>query len=112
MKNTNIVVNKNGTPEPQQWGVRVHSAHLWPARVLSVIEIIVINAEKRVQVWGGKIPQAQSLEVIYPLHQACGWQRCEALHEFTQEEDHFTGPEVKFLKNASHFLHSSTHDHS
>lgn len=43
-------------------------AHLRPAWVLSVIEIIVINAEKRVQGKGIEIPQTQRLEVIYLLH--------------------------------------------
>lgn len=59
-------------PEVHVCGSSHHNAHLWPAWVLSVVEIIVINAEKRVQVKGSKIPQAQCLEVIYLLHQACG----------------------------------------
>lgn len=46
-----------------------YNAHLWPAWVLGVIEIIIIDAEKRVQVKGIKIPQSQRLEVIDLLHQ-------------------------------------------
>ena len=47
-----------------------HDAHLGPAWVLSVIEIIIINGEKRVKVQGSNMPQAQSLEVVNLLHQA------------------------------------------
>lgn len=46
-----------------------YDAHLWPAWVLGVKEIIIIDAEKRVQVKGIKIPQSQRLEVIDLLHQ-------------------------------------------
>lgn len=47
------------------------SAHLRPVWVLSVVEVIIINAQKGVRVCGSKIHQAQCLEVIYLLHQAC-----------------------------------------
>lgn len=45
--------------------------HLWLARGLSVVEIIVMNAEEGVQVRSSEILQAQSLKVIYLLHQTC-----------------------------------------
>lgn len=50
---------------------RPSAAHLRRARMLRVVEIVVINAEKRVQVNGRRIPQAQGLEIIYLFHQTC-----------------------------------------
>lgn len=47
---------------------KLSDSHLWSAGVLSVIEIIVIGAEKGVQGQSIKIPQTQCLEVIYLLH--------------------------------------------
>lgn len=48
-----------------------HTAHLRPARMFRVVEIVVINAEKWLQVNGRKIPQAQGLEIINLFHQPC-----------------------------------------
>lgn len=48
-----------------------HTAHLRPARMFRVVEVVVINAEKRLQVSGRKIPQAQGLEIINLFHQPC-----------------------------------------
>lgn len=47
------------------------AAHLRPARMLRVVEIVVIDAEKRVRVNGREIPQAQGLEIIDLFHQTC-----------------------------------------
>lgn len=77
MNSNKFKVNKCGTHNIQQSAtlrlfVR-HSrldAHLWPAWIWSVIEVVIMNREKRVQVKDRKIPQTQCLEVIYLLHQA------------------------------------------
>lgn len=52
-------------------GARPPTAHLWPARMFRVVEIVVIDAEKWLQVTSGKILQAQGLEIINLFHQTC-----------------------------------------
>lgn len=50
---------------------RAPAAHLRPARMLRVVEIVVVDAEEWLQVKDREIPQAQGLEMIDLFHQTC-----------------------------------------